>query len=112
MHKVETARSPLNVTLSVWKALVLREAVHRLFQRRAAWVWLVLEPVVHFAAMAFIFAAVRVRVIGGIDTVTWVLSGILVFFIYKRTAAQAKNAIDANEALFAYRQVKPVDTVL
>lgn len=109
---METARSPLNVTLSVWKALVLREAVHRLFQRRAAWLWLVLEPVVHFAAMAFIFAAVRVRVIGGIDTVTWVLSGILVFFIFKRTAVQAKSAIDANEALFAYRQVKPVDTVL
>jgi capsular polysaccharide transport system permease protein len=36
----------------------------------------------------------------------------LSFFFFRRTAMQAMNAIGANKALFAYRQVKPVDTTL
>jgi len=35
----------LRVTFSVWKAMFLREAVARLSAGRAAWLWLLLEPV-------------------------------------------------------------------
>lgn len=107
-----TARSPAMVTVAVWKALFLREAVYRLFGGRAAWLWLLLEPVVHIAFIMFIFTAVRMRVIGGIETPVWLMVGLLAFFMFRRTGTQAMNAIDSNRALFAYRQVKPVDTVL
>lgn len=109
---VNTARSPAMITLAVWKALFLREAVYRLFGGRTAWVWLLLEPVVHIAFIMFIFTAVRMRVIGGIETPVWLMVGLLAFFMFRRTGTQAMNAIDSNRALFAYRQVKPVDTVL
>ncbi|MEO8333093.1 MAG: ABC transporter permease, partial [Gallionella sp.] len=36
----------------------------------------------------------------------------LAYFMFTRTGTQSMNAIDANQALFGYRQVKPVDTVL
>ena len=74
-----TVRSAVGVTLSVWKALFLREAVHRLFNRRAAWVWLLLEPIVHIVFLMFLFAVVRLRSIGGIDTALWLMVGMLAF---------------------------------
>jgi capsular polysaccharide transport system permease protein len=106
------SRTSAHVALSVWKALILREALFRLFGRRAAWVWLLLEPVVHVIFLMFIFTVVRTRVVGGIETPLWLMVGLLAFFMFRRVGMQAMNAVAANQALFAYRQVKPVDTVL
>lgn len=105
-------RSPIAVTIAVWKALFLREALSRLFAGRASWFWLVAEPVLHVAYLMFIFTAIRVRTVGGIDTAVWIMVGMLGFFMFRRTGTQVMNAIGANQALFAYRQVKPIDTLL
>lgn len=107
-----TRRTSARVALSVWKALLLREALYRLFGSRAAWVWLLMEPVVHIVFLMFIFTVVRARIVGGIETPLWLMVGLLAFFMFKRAGMQAMNAVGANQALFAYRQVKPVDTVL
>jgi capsular polysaccharide transport system permease protein len=40
-----SVRSPASITWAVWKALFLREAVARLFAGRAAWAWILVEPV-------------------------------------------------------------------
>jgi hypothetical protein len=40
-----SVRSPASITWAVWKALFLREAVARLFAGRAAWRWILVEPV-------------------------------------------------------------------
>ena len=109
---MNTVRTPLEVTFSVWKALFLREAVQRLFSARASWAWLLLEPLAHIVFLIFLFSTIRMRVIGGIDTPVWVMVGLLAFFMFKRVGTQAMNAIAANQALFAYRQVKPIDAVL
>lgn len=104
--------SPLYVTFSVWKALILREAITRISGKRATWVWLLLEPIIHLMLMMFIFSVIRVRVVSGMHVAIWLLYGLLAMFMFMRTATQSKNAISSNKALFAYRQVKPVDTVL
>lgn len=109
---MEAARTTAAIALSVWKALFLREAVHRLFGSRAAWAWLLLEPVVHIVLMLLIMTAIRMRVVGGIDTGIWLMVGMSAFFMFKRVGGQTMNAVGSNQALFAYRQVKPVDTVL
>lgn len=105
-------RTPLAVTFSVWKALTLREALSRLFAGRASWFWLLFEPVFHVSYLIFIYTVIRMRTVGGIDVVIWLIAGMLGFFMFRRTANQASNGVGANRALFAYRQVKPVDTVL
>jgi capsular polysaccharide transport system permease protein len=104
-------RSSLEITLSVWKALFLREALSRLFASRTSMIWLFFEPVFHMSYMLVIFAVVRIRVIGGLDTIVWLLAGMLPFILFRRTASQTSIAVDANQALFTYRQVKPVDTI-
>lgn len=100
------------MTLSVWKALFLREATGRLFAGRLAWFWLFAEPMLHIACLVFIFTVVRVRSVGGVDTALWLIVGMLAFFVFKRTGTQVMNGIAANQALFSYRQVKAIDTLL
>lgn len=105
-------RSPGTVTLAVWNALFLREAVARISSTRAAWVWLLLEPVFHMAFVIFLFSTIRLRVIGGIDTTVWIMVGLLTYFVFRRPAQRAMNAVAAGQPLYTYRQVKPVDVVL
>lgn len=105
-------RSALSITLSVWRALFLRESIGRISARRYAWAWLLIEPLIQIAMLLVIFTVIRMRVVSGIDTATWLIVGIVFFLMFKRTATQSQNALSSNQALFAYRQVTPVDTVL
>ena len=107
-----SARSSSVITMSVWRALFLREALARISSGRAAWFWLLAEPVLNIAYLLLIYTAIRVRTIGGIDTTVWLIVGMLAFFTFRRTATQVMNGISANQALFSYRQVKPIDTLL
>lgn len=107
-----TLRSPFSVTISVWRALFLRESLNRISKERAAWLWLLLDPIFHVVFLVFVLTVIRLRVVGGIDTVVWALVGITAFFMFRRPAQQAMNAVGMNQPLFGYRQVKPVDTVL
>jgi len=109
---MQPVRTSIAITLSVWKALFLREALSRLFSGRAVWFWLLAEPVFHVTYMLVIFTVIRVSTVGGIDTVIWLMVGMLAFFMFRNTGTQVMNAISANQALFTYRQVKPVDTTL
>lgn len=105
-------RSSLSITFSVWKAIFLREALDRLFDVRAAWLWLIVEPALHIGFIAFIWFAFRARSAGGMDVVIWIMSGMLAYFLFNRTAIQVMYAVDCNKYLFVYRQVKPFDAAL
>lgn len=107
-----STRSSSSVTYSTWRALFLREAVNRLSAGRAAWLWVLFEPLSHVAFMVAMFSVIRMHSVGGVDVVIWLMIGMLSFFMFRRPAHQSMNAISANRALFSYRQVKPVDTVL
>lgn len=107
-----TQRTPLQITLSVWKALLLREALTRLFQRRASWFWLVAEPLAHIAIMSFLFTVIRQRTVGNMDSELWLMLGLVGFFSFRRTAMQGGQGISSNKSLFVYRQITPVDAVL
>jgi len=110
--RIHHERKPIMIMLSVWKALFLREAVSRLSTGRVAWLWLLFEPVFNVTYMLVLYTAIRVHSVGGIDTAIWLMGGMLAFFMFRRTATQVMYGISANQALFTYRQVKPVDSVL
>lgn len=105
-------RSATQITWAVWQALFLREALTRISSGRAAWFWLLAEPVFHIGYMVLILVGLRMRSVGGIDAVVWVIVGMLGFINFRRTANQVSNGISANRSLFTYRQVLPVDAVL
>lgn len=109
---MQTSRSSVEIALSVWKALLIRESLARLFAVRGGWFWLLLEPVYHIAYLMVIFTIIQVRHVGGIETPLWILFGMVAFLVFRRTGTQVSNAINSNQALFSYRQVKPADAVL
>lgn len=106
------ARPAPEVMLSVWKALFLREALFRLTSTRSATLGLFFEPVFHVGYLLVMYTVVRMRSVNGIDTVMWLLTGVLTFTLFKRTFNQATKSVDANASLFTYRQVKPIDTLI
>lgn len=112
MNNSNRIRSPLTVTLATWHALFLREAVARLSTGRAAWMWLFFEPVIHVVFLLYMFTVIHIRTVAGIDTAVSLIIGLVFIFMFKRTSTQAQNAISANLALYTYRQVKPIDTVI
>lgn len=105
-------RSSMSITWAVWKALFLREAVVRLFAGRAAWVWILAEPIVHLVFLNIFFGFILQQMRSGVEGGLFITTGVLGFLIAQHAAMRSKEAIIANTSLFTYRQVLPVDTVL
>jgi capsular polysaccharide transport system permease protein len=105
-------RKSWSITTSVWKALFLREAVSRLSSTRTAWLWILVEPLAHVIFLMVVFGFVLHRIVAGVDGAMFVMTGLLGFFVARNTASRCMEAVNANSALFSYRQVLPVDTVL
>ncbi len=110
--EITAPRSSLSVTFAVWNALFLREAVARLSATRGAWVLIVLEPVLHVCFMLLLYTVLRTRSIAGADVAVWLVLGLTGYFTVQNVFQRAMGAVDANKALFAYRQVRPIDTVI
>lgn len=105
-------RNAWQVTLHVWHALFMRELTARMTSDRMAAVWLFLEPAFHVMIMIGLRQLIGAgRVVPGVDFVSWLLTGIMAFFLFRDTFTRSMNAISASQALFAYRQVLPFDTV-
>lgn len=59
-----------------------------------------------------LFGFVYHKKVGGVDGAMFVVTGLLGFYFARNTFLRSMEAIHANGALFTYRQVKPIDTVL
>ncbi len=105
-------RTPFEVTVSVWRAIFLREALDRLFEARAAWLWLLVEPIIYILIHAFGLETFRIHEVGGFAINMWIISGFIGFLLWRRTWTQVLHGIDSNRAFFAYRQVKPLDVAI
>jgi capsular polysaccharide transport system permease protein len=105
-------RSALQVTWHVWHAVFMREIMARITADRMAAPWLIIEPVLHVFVMIGVRQLIgRGQLIPGADFISWLLLGILAFFVFRDVMTRSMNAINANQALFAYRQVHPFDPV-
>lgn len=105
-------RSSTKIAFTTWKALFLREAVTRLAAGRAAWVWLLFEPLAYLIFLMTLFGFVYHKIVAGVDGAMFVSTGLLGFMFARNTFLRSMEAIHANAALFTYRQVHPIDTVL
>lgn len=106
-------RSSLQVTLHVWYALFMREAMARMTGDRFGWTWMLLEPIAHIMIMISVREFMgRIRFIPGADFIPFLIVGIMGFFVFRDAVTRSMSAINANTGLFAYRQVHPVDTVI
>ncbi|MBE0464423.1 ABC transporter permease [Halomonas colorata] len=107
------ARSPWQVTRSVWYAMFMREAISRTMADRMGWFWMIFEPVAFVAIMVGVRSFIRGdRLVVNAEFIPWLIAGLMGFFLVREGMMLGMGAINANKALFAYRQVQPVDPVL
>lgn len=92
----------------------MREAVARTMADRMAWFWMLAEPIAMVGIMLLVRVVVmgRNRLIYNAEFVPWLIVGLLGFFLFRENMTRSMGAVEANQGLFAYRQVKPIDPVL
>jgi capsular polysaccharide transport system permease protein len=103
-------RTPWQIQKSVVFALFLRELKTRFGSYKFGYFWMLLEPMAHIVVLSLIFSYARDRSLFGIDFPVFLVTGILPFLMFKNIALRVMDGVDANRALFAYRQIKPMDT--
>lgn len=80
---------------------------------RFAWLWMLAEPILWVVVWIGVRSIIgRINMVIGAEYIPWLLVGILGFFLFREGVQRSMGALEANQGLFAYRQVKPVDTVL
>lgn len=105
-------RSPWQVQRAVLFALVLREMQARVGGQWVGAVWTLFEPLAHIVLLVGILGAMQGAVSSGVEYPVFLVTGLVPFFLYQNLANRLMDGIDANKGLFAYRQVKPLDTLL
>jgi capsular polysaccharide transport system permease protein len=105
-------RTPVEAFKDVVFALMLREGHSRLNGRWSSLFWLGAEPLAHMVLMLLIFGGLGDRVVPGISLVSWLVWGLLPFFVFKALALKLMEAVEVNRALFVYRPVQPIDAVV
>ena len=70
-----------------------------------------IEPVGIIAVFLIIFSLIR-GYREDIDIALFLASGIILFTLFNDIAIRSINAMKANEALFYYKTIKPIDTVI
>ncbi|WP_239990376.1 ABC transporter permease [Ignatzschineria cameli] len=103
-------RSPWQIMQDVLFALVLREYLTRFGSRRMGAFWMLFEPAAHMGVMIFIFTVIRARSVPGMDFPMFFLTGMLPFFLMRNIIFKLMDSIGANQALFAYPNIKIFDT--
>ena len=109
-------RKPLHVFSAVIRALFLRELELRMSAGKTGLFWTFSEPFFQI----FIFIIIRLIIVNGTgqsaithyDYAVFMASGFVAFNIFKSILSTSSGAFMANKALFSYKQVKPIDTIV
>ncbi|GCP83973.1 ABC transporter permease [Escherichia coli] len=106
------ARSGFEVQKVAVEALFLREMRTRFGKFRLGYLWAILEPSAHLLILLSIFGYIMHRTVPDISFPVFLLNGLIPFFIFSSISNRSVNAIEANQGLFNYRPIKPIDTII
>ncbi|HFH2727462.1 TPA: ABC transporter permease [Escherichia coli] len=105
-------RSGFEVQTLTIEALFLREIRTRFGKYRLGYLWAILEPSAHLLMLLGILGYVMHRTMPDISFPVFLLNGLIPFFIFSSISKRSISAIEANQGLFNYRSVKPIDTII
>lgn len=105
-------RTPWQIQKSVVFALFIRELKTRFGSYKGGYIWLLVEPLAHVIILSTIFSYLRHPTLSVIDVPVYIVTGIVPFLMFKNITLRVMDSVDANRGLFAYRQIKPMDTYI
>ena len=106
------ARSGLQVQRAAVMALFMREIKTRFGKYRLGYLWAIFEPAAHLLILLTVFGFIMHRTMPDISFPVFLLNGIIPYFLFSNIVLRSVGAIEANQGLFNYRPVKPIDTIL
>jgi capsular polysaccharide transport system permease protein len=105
-------RTAWEIQRAVVFALFVRELKTRFGGQWLGVFWVLLEPMAHLAFFIAVFSFIRKSQVSGIDLPLFLITGLIPFLLFRNLVSHVMGAIDSNQGLFAYRQVKPMDAIL
>ena len=97
---------------NVVDGLVYRELKTRVSTAKFGVIGVFIEPLGQIFMFLLLFSIIRGNSRGGLDIILFLAAGICIFSVFSDIGIRSANAMIANEALFFYRRVKPIDTVI
>lgn len=105
-------RSAWEIQRGVLFALLLREMKGRVGGQWVGAIWTLIEPLMHVLVVLGIYTALRASSLPGVELPVFMATGLVPFFLFQNLATRLMDGIVANRGLYAYRQVKPFDTLM
>jgi capsular polysaccharide transport system permease protein len=112
MHDARQQRTPWQVQKAVVFALFIRELKTRFGDYKGGYVWMLVEPLAHIVIISLVFTYLRQRTLDSIDVPVFIVTGIVPFLLFKNITLRVMDSVEANRALFSYRQIRPMDAFI
>jgi len=113
LNSANTSRAmSISTRIRVVNALTFRELSTRVSHNYIGFMGIVIGPLLSILSFSVIFTFIHPLHDDSIDSIVFFTTGIVIFTVFSETSVRATNAYQANEALFFYRQVRPIDTVV
>lgn len=93
-------------------ALFLREIRTRFGKYQLGYAWAILEPVASVGLFLTIFTVLGAHAPAGITFPVFLATGVILNSLFVEISNRSIKAMEANSALFNYRPIRPVDTVI
>lgn len=93
-------------------ALLMRELKTRFGNSKLGYFWAIAEPAAQATVLAALFSLIGRDSLTGVPVALFLITGVMPFKTFSKALTQLSAGIDANKALFAYRQVSPIDPLV
>ena len=105
-------RTSWQIQKAVIHALVIRELKTRFGQYRLGIVWALLEPLMQIMFFMTLFYFRGRASVGGLELPVFLATGLVPYLYFNKVISQSMGAVNANQNLFIYRQVRIFDAYL
>jgi len=102
----------LSGQFEVLSALIQREIKTRFGRQQLGYLWALIGPMLWIGTIVGMFYLLDRSAPSGMDTVSFIATGLIPYNLFKETNARAASAIGANKGLLFYPQIQPLDLVV
>ena len=102
-----------SIQINVIRALYYRELLTRVNKTKFGIIGLYFDPLANILVLVSLFGIRRgFNPILELDLVMFFSTGILIYTVFRSISIRSVNSFQANQALFTYKRVKPIDTII
>lgn len=102
-----------SIQINVIRALYYRELLTRVNKTKFGIMGLYFDPLANILVLVSLFGIRRgFNPILELDLVMFFSTGILIYTVFRSISIRSVNSFQANQALFTYKRVKPIDTII